>query len=601
MVETRIYRAGWLIVLVAVVIFGFSLRDRPPGLPTAVSPGTDFTSVAGEATALADRFGVVAPGTLADSDMAAAVAAQLRSAGGFSVTDRSVTAATAAGTQAVATVEAERPGLGQGTVVVIANRDGVVPGPAGFGRPGPAAVAATAPSAMLVALARALSGSTLNRSVLLVSTSGAVGAAGATRLAERLGGANVDAALVLGDLSAARIRGPVLAPWTGGERLAPPLLGSTVTTYLRPVVGAMATDPSFGSEVVQLALPFVTGSQAPFRAVGIPAVGISLTGDRLGRAGERVDLRRLSSLGAALDEIVNALDAGPAVPAASAYLTVSSKLIPLWAIRILVLGLIAPVALTLVDAVARVRRRGHSVLSWAVWVLSGMLPFLIGLAVLEFARVTHLLTAPPGAVGVGAPVTAAGAAVTGVALLAAILAFPLLRPAGVQLASGIGWRRTPTTPVIEGAAVGLSIVLCGLSLLVWAVNPFAAFLLVPALHLSLWLGAPATVRSPLRAAAIVAGGLLVPALALLYYLVDLGLTPWRLAWDLTLAVVGGAIAPGTAAALCVALGILASAVVLLLRAVRAADPAPEPSVSVRGPVSYAGPGSLGGTRSALRR
>ena len=53
-------------------------------------------------------------------------------------------------------------------------------------------------------LARALSGETLNRSVMLVSTSGQIGAAGATQLAQSLVGQQVDAVIVLGDLAGSR-------------------------------------------------------------------------------------------------------------------------------------------------------------------------------------------------------------------------------------------------------------------------------------------------------------------------------------------------------------------------------------------------------------
>jgi hypothetical protein len=56
-------------------------------------------------------------------------------------------------------------------------------------------------------------------------------------------------------------------------------------------------------------------------------------------------------------------------------------------------------------------------------------------------------------------------------------------------------------------------------------------------------------------------------------------------------------------ALCWALtlGCTASAVIIGLRAVRATAAAADQLVTVRGPASYAGPGSLGGTKSALRR
>ena len=56
-------------------------------------------------------------------------------------------------------------------------------------------------------------------------------------------------------------------------------------------------------------------------------------------------------------------------------------------------------------------------------------------------------------------------------------------------------------------------------------------------------------------------------------------------------------------ALCwaLALGCAASAVIIGLRAVRASAAIADQAVTVRGPASYAGPGSLGGTKSALRR
>jgi hypothetical protein len=48
------------------------------------------------------------------------------------------------------------------------------------------------------------------------------------------------------------------------------------------------------------------------------------------------------------------------------------------------------------------------------------------------------------------------------------------------------------------------------------------------------------------------------------------------------------------------LGCVASVAVLAVQAARQDRPQPA-QVTVRGPVTYAGPGSLGGTKSALRR
>ncbi len=83
-------------------------------------------------------------------------------------------------------------------------------------------------------------------------------------------------------------------------------------------------------------------------------------------------------------QAVNALDSGPPVPAPSAYLLWDSKVIPPWAIRVLVLALILPVLLTTIDGVARARRRGHPILRWLLWVLAGALPFALALGLIVF-------------------------------------------------------------------------------------------------------------------------------------------------------------------------------------------------------------------------
>ena len=613
MVDPRIYRAGWVIVFVALVVFGFSLKSGPPATTTNLAPGASFSGAYADAASLAARFGAVTPGSGADQQMAAELARELRGAGGFAVSTADVAARTAAGERSIATVEAQRPGLGQGTVVVIANRDAAIAtahssaltaatrttAPSAGASMAP--LAASAASAVLVDLARAVGGATLDRSLLLISTSGSVGAAGATQLAKSLTSGPIDAVIVLGDLADSDISQPVAVPWSQTDLLAPPMLVATINGALSSEANINGGYPSFGSEVAQLAFPFATGSQAPFAAAGIPAIGVSLSGDRIPSAAEPTSPTRLAGMGLALEEAVDALDSGPTVPAPSAYLTVSGQLIPLWAFRLLVLGLIVPVAMTLIDALARARRRGHSVLSWVVWVLSSIAPFVVGFLVLRLAGLSGIVAAPSGAAATGLPASAAGVVVIVLAVVLTAVAFRLLRPVGVQVASGIGWRRTPTSPVIEGAVVALSIVLCGLALVVWLFNPFAAILLVPALHLWMWLGSPGVIVSRVRATVLLLAGLILPVLVVLYFMLSLGIAPWDFLWALALALAGGAISAATALSWCVTAGVLAGAVVLLARSARAATHSAEAPVTVRGPLGYAGPGSLGGTESALRR
>jgi hypothetical protein len=141
----------------------------------------------------------------------------------------------------------------------------------------------------------------------------------------------------------------------------------------------------------------------------------------------------------------------------------------------------------------------------------------------------------------------------------------------------------------------------GVALLAWAANPYAAALLVPAAHLWLLAGMP---RSRLRGVAgwiALALGLVAPALVLAYEMSALGLDPAGLARLWLIATAGGHVSVWTAAAV----GLLGgSAVVVarvLLKREKVAAAAPPDKLLTRGPATYYGPGSLGGTESALRR
>jgi hypothetical protein len=87
-------------------------------------------------------------------------------------------------------------------------------------------------------------------------------------------------------------------------------------------------------------------------------------------------------------------------------------------------------------------------------------------------------------------------------------------------------------------------------------------------------------------------------LVALYYMLRLSLNPLEGAWYLLLLVTGGQVGLITAALGALFLGLFGSIVSI---AARRSEPEVDEPDSVRGPASYAGPGSLGGTDSALRR
>jgi hypothetical protein len=144
------------------------------------------------------------------------------------------------------------------------------------------------------------------------------------------------------------------------------------------------------------------------------------------------------------------------------------------------------------------------------------------------------------------------------------------------------------------------LVLCGTSLAVWATNPFAALLLVPALHLWMWVVDPEMRPPALVRLMLILVGLVPPVLIAMYYASALGLGPIGMAWNGVLLLAGGHVGPVVALEWSFALGCFASVAVIASQSHRQdhAEPAP---VTIRGPVTYAGPGSLGGTESALRR
>ncbi len=173
-------------------------------------------------------------------------------------------------------------------------------------------------------------------------------------------------------------------------------------------------------------------------------------------------------------------------------------------------------------------------------------------------------------------------------------------PRGVGALLGVrstdGQRSAPG----PGAAAAVLLLLCTVALAVWVSNPFAAILLVPALHLWIWVVVP-DVRLPGPAVVVLLlAGLALPALVAFEYAQTLGLGPVAAAWSWVLLIAGGGVGLLTAIEWSVFLGCVISVIVIAIRSAGQDRPEPVP-VTIRGPVSYAGPGSLGGTESALHR
>ena len=146
-------------------------------------------------------------------------------------------------------------------------------------------------TAVLLELAQVLAGETQERSVVLASTSGSAGAAGATQLARRLG-TPVDAVIALGDMTSPKVRQPVIVPWSDGQQVAPPMLRNTVAAALGAQANLPPGSPGLVAQFSHLAFPLAVTEQGPFGRIGDPAVLLSMSGERAPAVGSAAVRRR---------------------------------------------------------------------------------------------------------------------------------------------------------------------------------------------------------------------------------------------------------------------------------------------------------------------
>ena len=187
------------------------------------------------------------------------------------------------------------------------------------------------------------------------------------------------------------------------------------------------------------------------------------------------------------------------------------------------------------------------------------------------------------------------------AVVAVGLTFALAWLLWAVLMRRLGWGGRPDPAV---AGLPLLLILLAVDAVVWFLDPFTALLALPALHLWLVLAAPELRPRRALSLGLVALGLLPLALLTVFFAHQLGLGLGDVAWMGVLLLAGGHVGLGAAILWSIAFGTVAAAAMLAVTSLR--EPAgvqggDRVDVTIRGPLSYAGPGSLGGTESALRR
>ncbi len=622
MLNGRLYRVAFAPFALALAVAAFSLTARPGPLTSTLAPDAfEGAPALAELQSLAAEFPQRRPGSPGDRGLAKKIAQTLEGLGapghgGFEVTTHEFQAQTSEGERTLSTVIARRAGSSGGApLVILAHRDA-------RGAGGSQSMAELSGTAALLELARVFAARETQRTIVLVSTSGGSGGdAGALDFATNgldavspssspnqssaagpSGG--IDAAIVLGDVAGTSRHGPFVVPYSDAFGSAPEALQRTVAGAIAQNGGGNPGAPSTIGQLAHLAFPLATGEQGALNANGLPAVLVQVTGEATPPASEAVSAERLEAFGRAALSAVDALDTAPDIePTPQTGLVIGRQVLPEWVLRLLLATLLIPPLLLLADGYARLRRRqgargDRAMLRGLGWTAACALPFLAAALFAKALGRLGALPAPPlpvqaSALGLG------GSAVR--ALLAVVLALGLAWLAWPWGVRRLGLR---TRPDDDGAGLALLTVLLAVTIVVWLSNPYAALLLIGALHLWLLLVSPRT-RPPRPAALALVVVALVPLVLLIaFYARELGVGPGGVAWDAVLLLAGGHV--GIAATVLWSLGFGCVVAAVLLATAPEAELGDDgiddgTPLRIRGPLSYAGPGSLGGTESALRR
>jgi Peptidase family M28 len=589
-VDLRIYRAAFVVTLLSILVVMFSLQERPAPLSAPIAPDAFKGEVAyGETARLVKLYPDRPPGSTGDEALGTYAEARFRSLGFQTTRDRFKG-------------EVDGEDVGMSNVIGVLNapsdRQVVVMAPRdAAGRPGASSASSTA---VLFQLASALDGSSRRKTFVFVSLDGAsAGSAGAERFAKTYADRDkVDAVLVVDDIGAVNARRPFVVPWSSDSRRGSLQVQRTANAALARESDAHTPLEGWPAQSLRQAWPLTLREQGPLVAHGLDAVTLTARGEV--PRGDGPDLLagisadRLHTFGRAAFAAALAYDGTRSLEASpSHYLVAGGKVIPGWAIALLAVGLVIPAVVASFDSFARARRRRMPVGPAVRWTLAGSIPFAICLAVaLGFERIGWLPDSVSEALAPASSPTFSEGALPLLAVLAVfVLAWVYVRPALAGRVSGLQL----ATPA---PAVALALVFSIEVLLVCVADPFASLMLVPAAHLCVLAALPERPRRSLLAAGILIGALALPVLALGYYGARLDLGGDIVAYALMIA--GSATGSAWTVILTSLLaGTLVSAAIVALARARLED-VDEP-LTVRGPATYAGPGSLGGTESALRR
>jgi len=542
-VSARLYRGTWLLVGLPMLVAAFSV-SRPVPLPAPALPPT-FDG--GAASALASELARSYPDRRAGSSGAAGAAAwfseQLAPYGFRTTSDVFSAEIPGRGRVRLQNVIAVAAGPSRHAIVVMAHRDNLGLGPgANDNASGTAALVELARSyANPQSTANVPRAAPANTIIFLSTDGGADGGLGAEHFATS--SRYRDEVIAVLNLDSLAGRGGARVQSAADEPRSPsPALVSTVAARVLEQTGDAVLRPSALRQLIDFGFPFTLYEQGPFLARGIPALTLTTAGDRPPAAVEddavRLDRQRLGRAGLAAQALLGSLDSSLELArGTSSYIYLGERIVPGWAVQLVLIAMLLPFLAAVVDLFARCRRRrlplAPAFRSYrsrlGFWLFSGGV----------FAVLGVLGAWPEGASRPPAPESLVAGDWRVV---------PVLGGAAIMT---LGWfvareRLIPRREIGEeeqlaGYAAAL-LALALVALLVVATNPYALIFALPSLHAWIWL--PNLRTRPAWVRAVVAlVGLAGPALLLWSFAVRLGLgfdAPWYL---LELVAVGYVSAP----------------------------------------------------------
>jgi hypothetical protein len=552
--DTRLVRLGLLVVLAALTVAVFSI-ERPGPLPApTLPPRFDAAAARQLAAELARDFPRRVPGSLGGEGAVGWMQERLALYGLDHSVDSWREDVPGLGKVELQNVVVVVPGRSAETIVIVAHRDN--------GDPGSGANDNATGTATLIELARGYASTDasgggratpLHTLVFLSSDGGDYGGVGGRRFVATYQRRDDIAAVISLDALGGRSEPRLEIASYESRSPATPLL-RTVATRVAEQTGAEPVRPGWLAQVVDLALPFGYGEQAPFLAAGIPAVRLGTAPNEPGGAADvpsALDRALFAQLGRAAEAILGSLDAAIELSrATSGYVYLGDRVVRGWAIQLVFLASIVPFAIGVLDLVARCQRRGLRLLQafrplgtrLLFW---GWVALVVGIAATAGVfPVSGVLPPPPEAVE-HPPLGLA--IVVGLALLGWLRSRARLQ------------QRRPATAEEELAGYTAALLcLLGVAVVLAVCCPYTLAFVLPALYAWLWL----PLRAPSWPRDVLYGvGLLGPVLAVvaLAEQLDLGLaaplyaldllTLGVVPWPATLALLGWAAAAGQIGAL----------------------------------------------------